>query len=289
MTRRTILAAILIAVAIGGAIALRIEPLYLEWLAGNTDKTSLEARRELIAEGVEVHVPDTDEEDYPTVLMFHGCAGPRMAFMRQWAEVFADTGYAAVIVDSTGPRGYNRQQALDIVCAGKALIGQERAGDVFAAIDIARADPRLDTDRLILAGWSHGAWTVMDFLTMDSRKRRPAGISGDLPAPPNLAGAIFFYPHCGAGALSKFRSWPETPPAVAFVAGEDQIVEPDKCISLFQKKIKGGAAIDMTIYPDAQHVFDDPFLEPDWIHWYSEEDHRDAVRRIRTFLGSLNN
>lgn len=287
MTRRLIVAAVLAVMALGSILVWRVEPLYLAWLADKTEATNLEARRRLIAGAVEIHVPDTDDLSYPAILMFHGCAGPRMTFMRQWANVFTEAGYAAMIVDSTGPRGYDRQQALNVVCAGKALIGQERAGDVYAAIDIVRADPRLDADRLILAGWSHGAWTVMDYLTMDPEKRRPAGLAGDLPAPPELAGAIFFYPHCGTGALSKFRPWRETPPTVAFVAGADETVEPQKCVRLFQKKIRNGAAIDLTIYPEAQHVFDDPFLEPEWIHWYSEKDHRDAERRVQAFLSGL--
>ena len=284
MTRRILIAAILVVAVIGGALVWRAEPLYLAWLAGKTETTTLAARRALIADAVEIHIPDTDNAPHPTVLMFHGCAGPRMAFMRQWATVFTDVGYAAMIVDSAGPRGYDRQQALNIICAGKALIGQERAGDIFAAIDIARQDPRLDADRLVLAGWSHGAWTVMDFLTMDSEKRRPAGLAGALPASPALVGAIFFYPHCGTGALSKFRPWRETPPALAFVAGADEIVEPEKCVRLFQKKVRRGAPIDFTIYPEAQHVFDDPFIEPEWHHWYNEKDHEDAEQRVRAFL-----
>ncbi len=286
MKRGLIVAGVVIAVA-AALLVWRLEPLYLGWLAGKTDAQSLEERRALIADAVEIHVPDTDEDAYPTVLMFHGCAGPRIAFQRQWADVFNEAGYAAMIVDSTGPRGFSRTDALDIVCAGKALIGQERAGDVFAAIDIARADPRLDADRLILAGWSHGAWTVMDFLTMDGGKRRPAGLSGAMPAPPAIDGAILFYPHCGAGALSNFRSWRQSPPALAFVAGADQMVEPEKCKRLFERKNRNGARIGLTVYPDAEHVFDDPFLEPEWIHWYSEENHKDAEQRLRAFLDGV--
>ncbi len=284
---RGLIVVVAIVVVAAAIVAWRLEPMYLGWLAGKTDAQSLDERRALLAGAVEVHVPNTDEDAFPTVLMFHGCAGPRMTFQRQWADVFNEAGYAAMIVDSTGPRGFSRQSALDIVCAGKTLLGQERAGDVFAAIELAGADPRLDTDQLILAGWSHGAWTVMDFLTMDGDKRRPAGLSGDLPDPAGVDGVILFYPHCGTGALSRFRPWRQSPPALALIAGADSIVEPEKCIRLFNRKNRGGADIDLTIYPDAEHVFDDPFLEPDWIHWYSEEDHKDAEQRMRAFIEKL--
>lgn len=282
--KRSLVLAGLVIFALAVFVGLRLEPLYLGWLAGKTETQSLGERKTLLADAVEIHVPDTDEETYPTVLMFHGCAGPRMTFQRQWADIFNAAGYAAMIVDSTGPRGYSRQGALDVVCAGKALLGQERAGDVFAAIEIARADPRLDSEQLVLAGWSHGAWTVMDFLTMDGAKRRPAGLSGDLPPAADIDGIVLFYPHCGSGALSRFRSWSQSPPTIAFIAGADTIVEPEKCIQLVDRKIRRGAPIDLTVYRDAQHVFDDPFLEPDWRHWYDEDDHLDAEHRLRRFL-----
>ncbi len=287
MTRRLIIASVLGFVILAGLLVWRAEPLYLSWLAGKTESSTLEARKTLIAQNIEVHLPETGDGPFPSVLMFHGCAGPRMAFMRQWADVFTQEGFAAMVVDSTGPRGFDRQDALDVVCAGKALLGQERAGDIFAAIDIAKTDKRLDTDNLILAGWSHGAWTVMDFLTMDGEKRRPAGINDDLAAPPDIKGLVLFYPHCGPAALSKFRAWRATPPTVAFIAGADKIVESEKCVSLFERKIRSGANIEMTVYPEADHVFDDPFLEPEWSHWHREDDHRDAEKRVRAFLKGL--
>lgn len=283
MKRALILTGIVV-VALAVFVGLRLEPLYLGWLAGKTETQTLVERQALLSDAVEVRVPDTDEPSFPTVLMFHGCAGPRMTFQRQWADLFNEAGYAAMIIDSTGPRGYSREEALEVVCGGKTLLGQERAGDVFAAIEIARADPRLDANRLILAGWSHGAWTVMDYLTMDGEKHRPAGLSGDLPSAADVDGVVLFYPHCGAGALSRFRPWRQSPPSIAFVAGADTIVEPKKCIELVDRKTRRGAPIDLTVYPDAQHVFDDPFLEPEWHHWYDEKDHLDAEQRLRSFL-----
>lgn len=37
------------------------------------------------------------------------------------------------------------------------------------------------------------------------------------------------------------------------------------------------------------HVFDDPFLEPEWFHWYDEDDHQNAEMKLRQFLAGLPN
>lgn len=265
-------------------VAWRGEAFYLDWRASQVEPQSLDERMALIEQGIEIHLPDIDGENFPVVLLFHGCAGPRMTFQRQWAEFMNENGFAAVIIDSVGPRGYSREEALDIVCAGKDLLGQERAGDVLAALELMRADTRFDQSRLVLAGWSHGAWSVMDYLTMDNKKHRPAGLVGDLPGRIDPAGIVLFYPHCGAGALSRLRGWTDNAPMIAFVAGADEIVDPDECVDLFDRKKAAGNDIVMTFYDDAHHVFDDPFLEPDWIHWYNKGHHRDSEQRVGRFL-----
>ncbi|MHA7872771.1 MAG: dienelactone hydrolase family protein, partial [Hyphococcus sp.] len=255
------------------------EPLMLAWLAGQTEASSFDERLALIRSGAEIRLPAEGSPPYPVVLQFHGCAGIRPPFHDQWADVANDAGFAAVIVDSNGPRGFSRQKALEVICKGDALLGQERAGDVLAALTMVKNDTRLDADRTILAGWSHGAWTVMDFLTMDPPKRGPAGLKGGLPAAPKPAGAILFYPHCGLGALSRFRRWTTTPPTLAFVAGADEMVDAEACLSYFTKRREENGAISVVYYDDAHHVFDDPFLEPDWIHWYNEQYAADAANK----------
>lgn len=272
-------AGILIALAVW-----RAEPVYLSYLAGKTEPSSLADRVTLLAEHVEIHLPEGGEARYPVALMFHGCAGPRMAFQRQWADVITEAGYGAVIIDSVAARGLTRKQALDQICKGEILLGQERAGDVLAAYKIAAEHPRLDVSRLALAGWSHGAWTIMDFMTMDMEKRRPAGLTDDNLPMPKPERIVLFYPYCGSGALSRVRPWEQSPETLALLGDADSVVDAEQCIRFFSKKQRRGANLDLVVYPGAEHVFDDPFLEPDWIHWYNEEDHEDATARVSAFL-----
>ena len=274
--------------ALGTALLVwKREPLMMAFMAVNTDQSSLDQRIELIESGVQLRLPENGVAPFPVVLQIHGCAGIRPPFHEQWAKLANEAGYAAMIVDSVGTRGLSRQDALDIVCEGKALLGHERAGDVLAALKIAQKDPRLDTSRLVLTGWSHGGWSIMDFLTMDGESRIPAGLSGWSGAPPKIAGTALFYPYCGAGALSRFRQWTQNPQTLVFVAGEDKMVPAKACISYFEKRRSKNDPIELVVYSDADHVFDDPFLEPEWIHWYNEEYFRDAQNRYKTFLTGL--
>ncbi|GJL94306.1 MAG: dienelactone hydrolase [Hyphococcus sp.] len=266
----------------------KAEPLMLAFFANQIEKTSIDERVALIKNDVEIRLPTKGTAPFPVVLQFHGCAGVRPEFQHQWADVATEAGYAAIIVDSMSPRGYSRQKALDIVCSGKALIGQERAGDVLAAIKIVENDPRLDETKIIAAGWSHGAWSLMDYLTLDMKTRFPAGIKEATPAAA-LKGAIVFYPYCGRGSRSRFDQWKQDLPVLALIAGEDTIVNADECISYFQGRQKKRDGTELVVYPGAEHVFDDPFLEPDYIHWYNEEYFNDAKTRYRRFLDTLSN
>lgn len=260
------------------------EPLSLAYFAAQIPQDTLEARMALLQKDVIVRTPQDGEGPFPAVLQFHGCAGIRDPFQQQWAEVAIAAGYAVLIIDSNSPRGYSRQDGLDIVCEGKALLGQERAGDIAAAIGLAQGDSRIDAGQLVLAGWSHGAWSIMDFLTMDFARHRPAGLDPLSAFTPDIDGVILFYPYCGPGTWSRIRDWRMTPPMLALVAGADSMVDADQCAKLFKRKKFEGAAIDLIVYEDAEHVFDDPFIEPEYQHWYDADHHRDAARRYREFL-----
>ena len=273
--------------ALGTLVFLNREPAMMGLLDARTPKSSIAEHQSFIGEGIKVFLPNVGAPPFPVVLQFHGCAGVREPFQHQWVEIANRTGFAAVIVDSMAPRDISREAAVETVCTGKKLLGQERAGDVLAAIKTAEEDPRLNADRIVIAAWSHGAWSAMDYLTMDMRQMWPAGVTHEEISVPDIHGAILFYPYCGAGTLSRFRPWTQSPPVLAFIAGQDAMVDAKICIGFFEKQHRRGDSIDLVVYPDAQHVFDDPFLEPEWIHWYNEEYFLDAKARYESFLVNL--
>ena len=279
--KRLGLVGFLIAAAL--AVFWRIEPIYMSLYSAATPAASFEDRFALIETAVEWRLPD-GAGPFPVVIQFHGCAGIRPPFQALWADIANKAGYAAMIIDSNSVRGMSRDAALKSVCDGERLIGQERAGDVLAAIEIAALNPKIDRSKIILAGWSHGAWSVMDYLTMDQRRKGPAGLT-NWPSPArDVSGAILVYPYCGTGTLSRFRPWRNELPVLALIAGADTIVDAEECITYFEDRKGKGNPVDLIVYPDTEHAFDDPFIEPEWRHWHNPEAFDDAKARYAKFL-----
>ncbi|MEO1150090.1 MAG: dienelactone hydrolase family protein [Pseudomonadota bacterium] len=287
--KRFLLAALGVFVVLGAIIFWRGEAMYMGWRAQGAEKQSLAAIKTLLAPHIKVTTPP-GPGPHPVVLQFHGCAGARLAFQEMYAKVANEAGYAAVIVDSNRPRELSREAALEKVCTAKLLIGIERAGDVLAAIDLVRDRDDLDTSNLVLTGWSHGAWTIMDFLSMDVRKAPPASVDAPYSGKPiKVAGAALFYPYCGFGARSRRHWWTqENTEILSSLAGADTIVNHTECISLLNKISTGNKLpLDQKVYPDTEHAFDDPFIESDWQHWHHPAHMRDALARYRSFLSTL--
>ena len=126
---------------------------------------------------------------FPTALLFSGCDGPKDNVER-WAAMLKAEGWASIIVDSHGPRGFSDYEVWRLVCAGQLFMGSERAGDVLIAIDDARRMRFVDPDRLVLVGSSHGGWAIMDLLRSTRRSGcRPTSPALPAGAPPTRSPA----------------------------------------------------------------------------------------------------
>lgn len=264
------------------------EPLYLDYLATKIEKQSLTSLKTFLEPNIFVTKPAIEKDRYPVVIQFHGCAGHRDSFMDHWASIALDAGYMAVTVDSNGPRGFDREKSLGVICKGKALLGQERAGDVLAAVDMIARRPDVDPSRIIVAGWSHGAWSIMDTLAMDLKKRAPANLDQQALALPSLAGAILFYPYCGEGTWSRISNrWSQTPPTLALIAGQDTIVDGPACVDQMSRLNHNGADIKTVFYDSVDHVFDDPTRPGGTGDYYDETAALDAINQYKSFLTKI--
>ncbi len=266
---------------------LQREALVLTALAFSSEKRTMDAQVALLSPGMKVFRPAAGAGPFPVIIQFHGCSGYRADWMKRWSEIATTAGFIAVAVDSNGVRGIDRERALKTVCAGKELIGQERAGDVAAAIEYAKAQDGADASRIVLAGWSHGAWSVMDHLALEGAGRAPASLNAR-PAPATIVGAVLFYPYCGEGTWSRLHAWAQAPATLMFVAGRDSVVSPEECRTAARKLQREGVAVDLVDYAGADHAFDDAtLLGGPYAYFYDDASAKDSERRVSAFLTSI--
>ncbi len=282
--RQKIAAGVCALLLIGVGLWLNREALMLAYLGGKVDKRTLAEQQTLIEPYLHVFAPTSGSPPYPAIVQFHGCAGYRPDFMEMWAKVGVEQGYVVIAVDSSGPRGLDREASLAQVCTGKALIGQERAGDIAAALSLVAAREDVDPEKIVAAGWSHGAWSLMDYMALSAADKNPPSLTGNT-RPVDPAGVILFYPYCGDGSWSHINRWKTAASIIAFVGGKDTIVDGALCRSQFQEMARDGTPVDLVYYPDADHIFDDVGLVGgEFEHFYDPETAADATDRYRIFL-----
>ena len=217
---------------------------------------TIERRWDMLAPHVQAFGP-ADEEPRPAVILFHGCAGVR-PHIDTYARAAAQQGFRAFIVDSYEARGWSQAYATTFVCAGAMFWGRERAGDVLAATWGLSQDPGVDSARINLAGWSHGAWSIMDMMTMPLERPGEAALQD--PTDEALAGvkSLFLaYPYGGPGALSRSRPWLRTPETYGVVAEKDHLTGQADALRVFDAARQAGAEAHLWIAPGT-HAFDAP-------------------------------
>ena len=221
---------------------------------------------------------------FPTVIAFHGCGGMDLGAI-DWMDYLNSHGYATVLVNSSEPRGLSRDQ----VCSGRRLWGSERAGDVLVASFEARKLPFVDENRLVLLGWSHGAWAIMDLLAMNPPTELPTNLRR---APPQVLagvkGVVLFYPFCDFPAKARKRGWPQDLPVLMLLGEKDPTSA--SCLRVASVIRERSSSVITHVYPDTEHAFD--MREEDLAGTGLQpppESMVDAQRRVKEFLAEILN
>ncbi|MEZ5937483.1 MAG: prolyl oligopeptidase family serine peptidase [Hyphomonadaceae bacterium] len=224
-----------------------------------TTKETFEARIDALAPGIDIYKP-AGTGPFPVVIQLHGCGGKKPPQAR-WATAARESGWAAVVIDSHKHRHISTLEAYSMVCTGLRLWGKERAGDLFAAIAWARRQPWADPDRIVAAGWSHGAWTILDGLALKpgDDAEEATGLT-ELPKEPltGLVGAFLVYPFAGPGSLARTRGLRLDVNPLALVGTHDVIVGGRSLAKTLSNILTPGPAIEIEILERATHAFDEP-------------------------------
>lgn len=208
--------------------------------------------------------PD-DEAKRPAVILFHGCGGMR-PHLPLYAEAAKAAGWRAFIVDSYTPRGWGRMFALSMVCTGAVLRGNARAGDVLAAIKGVSARSDVDEDRIVVAGWSHGGWGIMEMLAAARTRQGELGVAdaGSVSLD-GVRGAFLVYPYIGFLALARMQPWRHRPKTEVIIARHDHLTTVRNAERVFADRSNDGASVETWI-AEGTHAFDEPTGAPPMRH-----------------------
>jgi dienelactone hydrolase len=175
---------------------------------------------------------------FPAVLVMHGCDGVRDHY-RSWAARLVGWGYAAVIVDSFGPRG------LHSICERPdALLSAVAAQDTFNAAIYLRTLPDIQADRIGVIGFSHGGSTALW-----------AAIAEQIPADRGgrpFQAAVAYYPGCSGGKIVS----PFATDVLILIGKDDAVTTADRCLKTVAARANQALPPTIKVYPGAVHAFD---------------------------------
>jgi len=261
------------------------------------DKRTPAALLALLEPDITISKPEGDGP-FPAVLLYSGCEGlwrdgKRLAVMGIYSKIAVEHGVVAIVVDSFTPRGIGYETAITDVCTGWLLRGAARAGDVAVTIPYARDLPYVDPDRIAIAGWSHGGWTVMDFLAMRPDEIVPYSLT-EWPADAvsGLTSVYLSYPYCGMNAsgfptLAPSQGFAEPRPIWAIHGTADTTAPPLPCREAYDKAVAEGAPVNSETIDGATHAFDRPDLEPGSTSKYNPAFAQIAYERFGRFLDDV--
>ncbi len=219
----------------------------------------------------------------PVMVALHGCGGlwdARGQLGQRYRDYHAwlrKRGISLLLVDSFSTRGKARGICTE-PSAHRSIHPVDRRRDVQGALQWLQGQSWVDSKRVFLLGWSHGASTVLSTLDRHGEQARasdeqPNVVAGKATLASNtdvtirsgelmdFKAAIAFYPGCGpASQNSDYRL--DTP--LLLMIGEDDDWTPARACERFYRQQTGklqqrgleSGLFQLKLYPGAHHGFD---------------------------------
>ena len=195
---------------------------------------------------------------FPGIIVIHEWWGLN-DWVKEQAQKLAAQGYVALAVDLyRGKVATNPEEAHELVRG----VPEDRANrDLEAAFQYLQSQPNVKKDRIGTIGWCWGGGYALNLAL----------------AEPKLAAVVINYGHLATdqNSLKKINA-----PILGLFGARDRGIPPEDVKKFGEQMDKLGKKVDITIYPDAGHGFQNPMNGAG----YNEADTDDAWKKITAFL-----
>ncbi len=236
---------------------------------------TLAERSGLLAPTMEYYAPEPGGGPAPLVILASGCGGlhglqgPKMV-MKNYAAAANRAGAYVAVMDSFSSRDIDFKTSVSMVCSGLQLRGDERAGDIVTAEALARAHwGNTKFTGVILGGWSHGGWTVMELLSAGSNPKQVGGFRIEAPSRATTPDAVaLYYPYCGFLNSAGRRKWDFKGPLLLLLPGQEPDSTSGECIDEVKRARDGLDGVTVASFPKNTHAFDEEDQVPgsEYVH-----------------------
>jgi dienelactone hydrolase len=250
---------------------------------------TLDARTAMLAPAMQYHAPAAGGAA-PLVILATGCGGvtgldgPK-PIVKNYADAATAAGAYVAVFDSFSPRGLSFNDSVTWVCSGLRLRGDARAGDIIAAEALAREHFRRDFTGVILAGWSHGGWSVMELLTAGPSASRIGNFSIEAPARALTPDAVaLYYPYCGFLNSAGRGRWAFTGPVLLVTADADSPGAAKECADAVAHARGGLDNVQSVHFEGNTHAFDEADQVPGSAFTYDAEAAQRSLALFEAFI-----
>jgi dienelactone hydrolase len=194
--------------------------------------------------------PDEARDRYPAVVVVHTIAGYLDGNEGQYAAELRKAGFATLTYDSFAAR---RTTGLALSRSGPGL-WPSGVADAYAALRLLAGHPRIEADRIAIAGFSYGG-EVAHLAAF-------AGLRAAFdPGSARFAAHVAYYPAGVFGAIAEPAAYTGSPLLMLLGEKDDNLpVAKIESYLAYAKAAGSAAPIELVTYPDAYHAWTVPSL-----------------------------
>ena len=185
--------------------------------------------------------PSEGIQPYPLVIYLLSSGGYSSGYDGKWIKWFNNQGFATLWVNQYTARGIPLSQGLGAKQTG--MTDASFLSDTYAAIKVAKKDPRIDPERIVTFGSSWGGG-VQIYLMSQWYQRQLGG--DDV----NIAGHIAMAPYC---YLTVENPKPTTGKMLMLLGEKDNWTPPKPCRDYAKRLKESGASITVETVADGNH------------------------------------